>query len=239
MTFSTSSPRARQRWALLSVVVGGLVLLLATFAYARLINGFEIDAGEAAGLTAYYSGNDPAGSDGDDWAQGGTFKGVFTGAAGGPCYSSTISVNPTINGAAGVICDGTSDSGFRTLEPEASIVSPAGKTPDDVWSIKPGNNTPKNDVTHGYTLIREFDSPCVAGGSASDPDSLIVYLAGERLNNEGDSFWGFGHVETKKWILNGNGIGPTEGPEIMRTVCSAVPLRALPDLPTIRKNGRP
>ena len=31
----------------------------------------------------------------------------------------------------------------------------------------------------------------MAGGSASDPDSLIVYLAGERLNNEGDSFWGF------------------------------------------------
>ena len=113
---------------------------------------------------------------------------MFTGAAGGPCYGSTITVNPDIAGAAGVICDGTSDPGFKNVEPELTIVSPSGKTPDDVWPIKPGNNTPKNDITHGYTLIRDFDSPCVAG---TDADSQIVFLGGERLNNEGDSFWGF------------------------------------------------
>ena len=35
----------------------------------------------------------------------------------------------------------------------------------------------------------------------------------ERINGRwlGDSFWGFGHVETKKWWLNAGGIGPTAG----------------------------
>lgn len=36
----------------------------------------------------------------------------------------------------------------------------------------------------------------------------------------GDSFWGFGHVETKKWFLNANGIGPTAGSETPRSISS-------------------
>lgn len=36
----------------------------------------------------------------------------------------------------------------------------------------------------------------------------------------GDSFWGFGHVETKKWWLNSGGIGPTAGKETPLSVCS-------------------
>ncbi len=36
----------------------------------------------------------------------------------------------------------------------------------------------------------------------------------------GDSFWGFGHVETKKWWLNSGGIGPTAGKETPLAVCS-------------------
>ena len=35
-----------------------------------------------------------------------------------------------------------------------------------------------------------------------------------------DSFWGFGHVETKKWWLNNNGIGPTAGSETPITISS-------------------
>ncbi|MCA3559552.1 MAG: CocE/NonD family hydrolase [Aestuariivirga sp.] len=36
----------------------------------------------------------------------------------------------------------------------------------------------------------------------------------------GDSFWGFGHVETKKWWLNSGGIGPTAGTETPLSICS-------------------
>ncbi|MFN4141875.1 CocE/NonD family hydrolase [Aestuariivirga sp.] len=44
----------------------------------------------------------------------------------------------------------------------------------------------------------------------------------ERINGRwlGDSFWGFGHVETKKWWLNSGGIGPTAGKEAPLTVSS-------------------
>jgi uncharacterized protein len=44
----------------------------------------------------------------------------------------------------------------------------------------------------------------------------------ERINGRwlGDSFWGFGHVETKKWWLNAGGIGPSAGSETPLTVSS-------------------
>ena len=44
----------------------------------------------------------------------------------------------------------------------------------------------------------------------------------ERINGRwlGDSFWGFGHVETKKWWLNGTGIGPTAGSDTPLTISS-------------------
>lgn len=44
----------------------------------------------------------------------------------------------------------------------------------------------------------------------------------ERINGRwlGDSFWGFGHVETKKWWLNAAGIGPTAGTQTPLTICS-------------------
>ena len=35
-----------------------------------------------------------------------------------------------------------------------------------------------------------------------------------------DSFWGFGNMETKKWALNANGIGPTPGEEKALTISS-------------------
>ena len=36
----------------------------------------------------------------------------------------------------------------------------------------------------------------------------------------GDSFWGFGNIETKKWHLNDTGIGGSEGPEKALTISS-------------------
>lgn len=43
------------------------------------------------------------------------------------------------------------------------------------------------------------------------PGSFPTRISGRWL---GDSFWGFGHVDTKKWWLNTGGIGPTPGTEM-------------------------
>lgn len=49
------------------------------------------------------------------------------------------------------------------------------------------------------------------------PGTFPERIAGRWL---GDSFWGFGHVETKKWALNANGIGPAPGEEKALTISS-------------------
>jgi hypothetical protein len=189
------TPPRRKIW--FSMVVVGAALLTATANLALAISkdGFEMDAQSVTNVPAdlpipYYSGNDPSGAK-DDWAQGATGKGVFTSSdnQNGSCYKSTITVNPNIGGAAGFICDGLSVSAYAALgESDNSIVSPSGKTPDGTWNIKPGNNTPKDDISHGYTLIRNYTSPCNSKGTNKDQ---IIMVGGERLNNEGDSFWGF------------------------------------------------
>ena len=61
MTLSKANPRARQRWALLITTVAVLLLGVASVALATRIDGFEIDAAEAAGERAYYSGNNASG----------------------------------------------------------------------------------------------------------------------------------------------------------------------------------
>ena len=59
-------------------------------------------------------------------------------------------------------------------------------------------------------------------GVISDPDFRYYIMEPwkpgsfpERINGRWvkDSFWGFGNIETKKWVLNANGIGPTPGEE--------------------------
>ena len=68
-----------------------------------------------------------------------------------------------------------------------------------------------------------------ATGVSRDPDFryyvMEPYKPGsfpDRINGRwlGDSFWGFGNVETKKWFLNEAGIGPTAGTETPRTISS-------------------
>jgi hypothetical protein len=68
-----------------------------------------------------------------------------------------------------------------------------------------------------------------ATGVSRDPDFRVYIMEGykagsfpERIAGRwvGDSFWGFGNVETKKWCLNASGIGPTEGEEKALTIAS-------------------
>ena len=75
------------------------------------------------------------------------------------CYGSNIDKNPAAAGQSALIGDGNSDSRFRTVETEQNMVSPAGKSPDDQWPVKPGNVHAKDDFSHAYTHASAVDSP--------------------------------------------------------------------------------
>ena len=163
---------------------------------ADTVGGFEIDATSTTG--ALYSGTEA--SPGNDWALGGSQTGVFqlTPPNGTPdvpnCYGSNVS-RVQAAGASAFICDGNSDTKFKNVEPEQNIVSPSGKTPDDVWPIKPGNVRPKNDFSHAYTNGVFLDSPCDDDGAPGPTgelnDDLQLRLGGHVGDNEGSHFWGF------------------------------------------------
>jgi len=162
---------------------------------ALTLAGFEIDADNPAPGDALFAGS------ATDWAENGSSaaEGVFLlGTSGSPdfvgCYGSDISVNPAVAGTAGLICDGSSDARFdgnggdTVVEPEENIVSPGGKQIDDIWNIKQGSVTPKDDFSHAYYLFRNSDSSCDAD---TEPNNRFLVLGGHRGDNEGDAFWGF------------------------------------------------
>jgi hypothetical protein len=181
-----SSKVRRLRLSALGLALGSLLVVI-NFASAVNIGGFEIDASSATVNHALHSGNDA----GDDWADGGPNNGVFAPSAGPPhtaaadCYGSNVDkvLEPST-----LICDGNSDTKFKVTEPEQNIVSPSGKTPDDVWPVKPGNVRPKNDFSHAYVHASTVDSPCDAD---TDADDVVIHLAGHVGDNEGSHFWGF------------------------------------------------
>jgi len=110
----------------------------------------------------------------------------FRATAAADCYGSNIDKNPNLEPST-FICDGNSDN-FFTTEPEQNIVSPSGKTPDDLWPIRPGNVRPKNDFSHAYAQADTVDSPC---DPDTDQDDVVLHLGGHVGDNEGSHFWGF------------------------------------------------
>ena len=181
----------RRRLRRLTVVFPALTagLLLMSIASATNVAGFEIDANNATPNHALYSGNEG----GDDWTKGASQNGVFAASTSTPhtaatgCYGSNIDTGDAL-GPSAFICDGNSDPTFNASEPEQTIVSPSGKTPNDVWPVKPGNVRAKNDFSQAYVHATLIDSPC-------DPDlvanNVALDLAGHVGDNEGDHFWGF------------------------------------------------
>jgi len=183
----------------LTLPFAGLAAVVALFsltgASAGTLAGAEIDADQLSPGDALFS------QIADDWAEtgGSAAEGVLLlGTAGSPdftgCYGSDLSINLAINGAAGFICDGSSDSRFdgnggdTVVEPEKSIVSPGGKQIQDIWNITEGGVTAKDDFSHAYNLFRTSDSSCDVD---SDTDDRFLVLGGHRGDNEGDAFWGF------------------------------------------------
>ena len=139
-----------------------------------------IDNGDADGIDA---------ADSDCHAVAGAHETVST-----DCYDFHIDVNPDITGAPAFICDGNSDSNFdgnggdAVVQPEKTIVSPSGKTPDNTWHIKSGQNPGDADFSHVYFLFRLADSPCDADLIANNP---FFIMGGHRGDTEGVGFWGF------------------------------------------------
>ena len=188
------------RAAIVLAMTAAVLLLLVSGSGAVTLGGFEIDADDESPVDSpLYSGTGPSAQPapfpaGDDWAQGTSQNGAFkpTGDVAdllaGNCYGSNIYENPAISGNPSIVCDGNSDSKFTATEPELNVVSPAGKTQDEVWPITPGNNPAKDDFSHAYFLFDNRDSICDAG---TDADNSFFYMAGHRGDNEGDAFWGF------------------------------------------------
>jgi SdrD B-like protein len=183
-------PKARRRMLTALLLAIGASVIVIALASANNVGGFEIDADHTTASDALYSGNNA----GDDWAQGTSNQGIFAPSAAAPhtaaadCYGSNIDKNTNAGGVSALICDGNSDTKFKASEPEQNIVSPSGKSPDDVWPIKPGNVRPKNDFSHAYVHASVVDSPC---DSDTDADDVVLHLAGHVGDNEGSHFWGF------------------------------------------------
>jgi hypothetical protein len=182
--------RGRRRWLLIPVVALGTSAIVIALAIANNVGGFEIDAEHPTPRDALYSGNDG----GNDWAQGSSSQGIFVPSTSAPhtaatdLYGSNIDKNPAAGGVSALIGDGNSDSRFRSQEPEQNGVSPAGKSPDDQWPVKPTNVHAKDDFSHAYTHASVVDSPC---DPDSDVDDVVLHLGGHVGDNEGSHFWGF------------------------------------------------
>lgn len=179
----------------LCALCAAVALLGLSGASAGTLAGSEIDADSPAAGDALFA------QAADDWAEtgGSGAEGVLLlGTGGNPdffdCYGSDLSINPSINGTAGFICDGSSDSRFdgnggdTIIEPEKNVVTPGGKQVQDIWNITQGGVTGKDDFSHAYNLFRNSDSSCDADTEADD---RFLVLGAHRGDNEGDAFWGF------------------------------------------------
>ena len=182
--------QGRRRWVITAVLaIGGSAIVIA-LASANNVGGFEIDADHTTARDALYSGN----NGGDDWAQGSSNQGIFVPSTSAPhtaatdLYGSNIDKNPAAGGTSTLIGDGSSDSRFRNQEREQNGVSPAGKSPDDKWSVKPTNVHAKDDFSHAYAHASVVDSPCDAD---TDVEDVVLHLGGHVGDNEGSHFWGF------------------------------------------------
>jgi hypothetical protein len=176
--------------ASVAVVAIGASGLLIALAVANNVGGFEIDADHTTPRDALYSGNNA----GNDWATGSSQQGIFVPSASAPhtaatdLYASNIDKNPAAAGTSTLIGDGHSDSKFNNVEPEQNGVSPAGKSPDDKWPVKPTNVHAKDDFSHAYVHANVVDSPC---DTDTDADDTVLHLGGHVGDNEGSHFWGF------------------------------------------------
>jgi hypothetical protein len=182
--------RGRRRIVtVVALAVGGSAIVIG-LALASNEGGFEIDANQAPAGNALYSGNEG----GDDWAKGSSQEGIFIPSTSAPhtaatdLYGSNIDKNPAAVGPSVLIGDGNSDSKFNNQEPEQNGVSPAGKSPDDKWPVKPTNVHAKDDFSHAYVHASTVDSPC---DSDPDADDVVLHLGGHVGDNEGAHFWGF------------------------------------------------
>lgn len=93
---------------------------------------------------------------------------------------------------------------FAVPEPRIGFLQEALRWWDQ-W-LKGANSGISRDPDYRYYVMEPWK-----------PGSFPTKIEGRWI---GDSFWGFGHIETKKWWLNAGGIGPTAGTETPLSICS-------------------
>ena len=175
MTLSTSSPRAKQRWALLGAVVVALTVLGAMSALAINATGaFELD-GNATNNAAVA---------GDDWDN------VCHEVLGSDCSTSSDT-----NGATAV-------SWLAESDPSASIFTGGGskdpEDPQDSWLWKDDGGLPdKDNLLHGFAARYSLTPNATTCPAGSFPTCEVIFFGSDRFANDGDAVQGFWFFQNK------------------------------------------
>jgi hypothetical protein len=181
MTLSKASPRAKQRWVALSVIVFSMTLFAATVTFAVHDEGvFELEANAVAGNTGVGTGSDPANPQsqapgGDDWDA--VFNSTDTASA-----TSFVTDTTVLNTLAG---QGDSILSTNTKDIQ-QIVD---------WDWKQTTTTSvqdKADIEHAYAAQYVVDKTGEQCGSvAGTAECELLYFGADRFSNSGDTVMGF------------------------------------------------
>ncbi len=175
MTLSTSSPRAKRRWAVLGALVVVLTVLGSMAALAVNSTGaFELD-GDATNA---------AGTAGDDWDN------VCHEVLGSDCSTTSDT-----SGATAV-------SWLAESDPSASIFTGGGskdpEDPQDSWLWKDEGGLPdKDNLLHGFAARYSLTPNATTCPAGSFPTCEVIFFGSDRFANDGDAVQGFWFFQNK------------------------------------------
>ena len=187
MTFSTSNPRAKQRWGILIMVVIAISALTAGLALAvHDLGVFQLD-----GNARTADQSDPTAN--DDWDR--------------VCHQVTITddtdgVIPNQCASASDTTGATAVAFASELNRSASIYTGGGsKDPEDIsaWAWKDGGGLPDKD-----NLLHAF------AARYSTADAELLYFGSDRYANDGDAQQGFWFLQNEV-TLDGAKVGGGTG----------------------------
>ena len=182
MTLSTRSPRAKQRWAILTAIVFMLSLFGAAVTLAVHDEGvFELEANAVAGNTGVGTGSDPANpqsqpAGGDDWDA--VFAGTDTAEA--VSFVTDATLGGGLAGAGDAILTGGSTKDINDF-------------PSWLWKQTATTSVQdKADIEHAYAAQYVVDKTGEQCGSvAGTAECELLYFGADRFSNSGDTVMGF------------------------------------------------
>jgi hypothetical protein len=178
MTLSAASPRARQRWGILAILVFTLSLFGAAVTLAVHDEGvFELEANATAGVDADNPANpqsQPPG--GDDWAA--VFAGTHSAEAISFVTDSTLTGG--LAGAGDTILTGGGTKDINDF-------------PSWLWKQTASTSTQdKADIEHAYAaqyVVDKTGEQC--GTEPGSAECELLYFGADRFSNSGDTVMGF------------------------------------------------